>query len=88
MAHRRVQKKAWLLGVGLDNEDGHVRITRGENFHLFGGSHETHQSMQEKALKFNEKLKDRGKQLEDVSREELRDIAGEVGMAEGESPAS
>ena len=34
---RRI-KKALLLGFGLDNKDGHIRYTRGKNFHLFGGS--------------------------------------------------
>jgi hypothetical protein len=36
--------------------------------------------MTEKAIKINEKLKARGKQLEEVSREEFDDIAQEVGL--------
>ena len=76
----REQRKATLLGVGLDNEDGHVRVTHGENFHLVGGSQDTHASMQEKCLKFNEKLKGRGKQLEDLGRGEFLDLAGECEM--------
>ncbi|MBM4017007.1 MAG: hypothetical protein FJ288_01555 [Planctomycetes bacterium] len=76
------KKKAWLLGVGLDNKDEHVRITRGENFHLVGGSEDTHGTMQEKALKFNEKLKRRGRRLEDVSHEEFRDIAHDIGLSD------
>ena len=36
--------------------------------------------MTEKAIKINEKLKARGKQLEEVSREEFDDIAHEVGL--------
>ena len=39
--------KAGFLGVGLDNEDGHTRLTRGDNFVLYGGSDETHGRMQE-----------------------------------------
>ena len=76
------RKKAWLLGLGLDNEDGHLRITRGRNFHLVGGSQETHGTMQEKALKFNEKLKRRGRRLEDISRDEFRDIAHDIGLSD------
>ena len=53
---RKDRKSAVLLGIGLDGRDGHVRITRGENFHLLGGSPETHQAMQEKCIRFNEKL--------------------------------
>jgi len=36
--------------------------------------------MTEKALKINEKLADRGKRLENVSREEFEDIAHDVGL--------
>ena len=69
--------RAHLLGVGLDNDDGHVRITRGKNFHVLGGSDETHQSMQEKCVKFNEKLDQRGKQLGQLETTEFLDIAAE-----------
>jgi hypothetical protein len=80
------EKKALLLGVGLDNKDGHIRITRGENFHLVGGSEDTHGTMQEKALKFNEKLRERGQRLEDISREEFRDIAHDIGLSDKHLP--
>jgi hypothetical protein len=76
------KNKAWLLGLGLDNKDGHVRVTKGENFHLVGGSEETHGTMQEKAIKFNEKLKERGRHLEDISRDEFRDIAHQIGLSD------
>jgi hypothetical protein len=36
--------------------------------------------MTEKAIKINEKLKARGKQLENVSHDEFDDIAHEVGL--------
>jgi len=72
--------KAVLLGLGLDNKDGHVRYTKGPNFHLFGGSQETHEEMQEKAVRLNEELKKRSKRLEDVAPEEFRDIAQTIGL--------
>ena len=68
-----------MLGVGLDT-DGHKRLTTGPNFVLAGGTQETHEQMTEKAIKINEKLKERGKQLEQVSHEEFDDIAHEVGL--------
>ena len=71
--------KAVLLGVGLDS-DGHKRVTTGPNFALVGGSQETHEAMTEKAIKINEKLARRGKQLHEVSSEEFDDIAHEVGL--------
>jgi len=80
------QRRAWLLGIGHDNSDGHVRITWGENYRLFGGSEETHEVMQETAVKFNEKLRDRGKHLEDISKREFRDIAYEIGLSDKHLP--
>jgi hypothetical protein len=78
-APQKKKRKAIMLGVGLDT-DGHKRLTTGPNFALVGGSQETHEQMTEKAVKINEKLKARGKQLEEVSRNEFDDIAHEVGL--------
>ena len=73
------KKKAIMLGVGLDS-DGHKRVTTGENFALVGGTKDTHDQMTEKAVKINEKLKAKGKKLDDVSREEMDEIAHSVGL--------
>jgi hypothetical protein len=45
-----------ILGLGLDNDDGHRRITHTEEMVLVGGSAETHERMQETAIRFAEKL--------------------------------
>ena len=74
---RLSQKKA-ILGLGLDNAEGHSRYTKGPNFHLLGGSEETHERMQETAMKFNEKLKEREKTIDDISSREFFDIIDEV----------
>jgi hypothetical protein len=65
---------AHLLGVGLDNKDGHKRITAGEQFTLVGGSQETHERMTETVVKTFEDLKHRGKNLRTVEPKELGDI--------------
>lgn len=78
-AGQKKKRRAMMLGVGLDS-DGHKRITTGPNFALIGGSEETHEQMTEKAVKINEKLKTRGKELHEVSHEEFDDIAHEVGL--------
>jgi hypothetical protein len=75
--------RAIMLGVGLDS-DGHKRLTTGPNFALVGGSKDTHEHMTETAVKINEKLKAKGKQLEQVSREEFDDIAHDVGLKRAE----
>ncbi|MDP8214978.1 MAG: hypothetical protein RAO92_03305 [Candidatus Euphemobacter frigidus] len=72
--------RSLLLGLGFDCKDGHVRITRGVNFRLYGGSKDTHALMQEKAIKFNEQLKERGKTLDEISRVEFKDIAQNIGL--------
>ncbi len=76
---QRKPPKAVLLGIGLDS-DGHKRVTTGKNFALVGGTEETHGEMTEKAIKINERLDRRGKELHEVSREEFNDIAAEVGL--------
>jgi hypothetical protein len=84
-ASKKKIASALMLGVGLDS-DGHKRLTTGSNFALVGGSQETHDQMTEKAVKINEKLKARGRQLETVTREEFDDIAQEVGLKKAEPP--
>jgi len=71
--------QAHLLGLGLDNKDGHVRVTQGENFSIFSGSEETHDHMQRSCIKLNEKLARKGKRLEETSHEEVRDLLAEMG---------
>jgi hypothetical protein len=73
------RRKAIMVGLGLDS-DGHKRLTTGPNFLLLGGSQETHEVMTEKAIKINEKLAAKGKQLEQVTRAEFDDIAHSVGL--------
>jgi hypothetical protein len=65
---------AGLLGIGFDNEDGHKRITTGEQFAIVGGSEETHGRMTETVVKTFEELKQRGKQLQQVEPSELAEI--------------
>ena len=63
-----------ILGLGLDNEDGHKRITTGEQFVLFGGSDDTHGRMTEMMVKTFEELKRRHKRLEQCEPQEIADI--------------
>ena len=70
--------QAHLLGLGLDNSDGHLRVTQGDNFSVFSGSAETHERMQRTCIKLNEKLAHKGKRLGEASREEVRDLLAEL----------
>ena len=68
------ENKAHLLGLGLDNDDGHKRLTRAEKFSIVGGSQETHDRMTETLMKTIEHLKTKGKALEDTGKEELSEL--------------
>src|SRR5215813_15215429 len=63
-----------LIGLGLDNQDEHKRITKGEEFLLVGGSQETHERMQDVAIHVTEALKNKGKRLQDACVEEVVEL--------------
>ena len=67
-----------LLGLGLDNDDGHKRITTAEEFAILGGSAETHEKLTETAIKTFEELKHRGKKIREVETAELAEIVNKV----------
>jgi len=70
-------KNSHLIGLGLDNKDGHKRITRAEHFSIVGGSEETHGRMTETVIKTFETLDRRGKTLDSIENTELGDIIKE-----------
>jgi hypothetical protein len=67
-----------ILGVGTDGADGQTRITRTEEMVLVGGSRETHDRMQETAIRFAEGLEKRGKTLPEASVGEVLDLLREA----------
>lgn len=71
---RKKQANAHLLGVGLDHEDGHKRVTRADKFSIVGGSEETHGRMTETLVKTFEDLSRKGKALEETDKKELSEI--------------
>jgi hypothetical protein len=76
----REDRQSILLGIGLDG-DGHKRVTNGPDFLLVGGSEETHDVMQEQAIKIGEELDRRGQRLADIRcADEFRDLADRAGL--------
>jgi hypothetical protein len=63
-----------FLGVGTDSRDGHKRVTQSDHFVLLGGSAETHERMQDTALRFEEALKRTGKPLSEMAPEKALDL--------------
>ena len=81
MSNKQVQDNRRVVaffGLGLDNQDGHQRLTRSEHFLLLGGSAETHERMQDTAIKFNEALRRRGKELHEAPVDEVLEIFEEL----------
>ncbi|MFO0849224.1 MAG: hypothetical protein U0871_11815 [Gemmataceae bacterium] len=69
---------AGILGLGLDTDDGQKRVTRTDEMLLVGGSRDTHERMQETAIKFSEGLEKRGKTLPEASIREVIDLLREA----------
>ena len=74
MKKERPSEKAHLLGLGLDCEDGHKRITVADDFSILGGSEQTHERMTETVCKTFEDLEGKNKSLEEVEPQELSDL--------------
>lgn len=67
-----------ILGLGLDAEDGHRRVTQTDEMVLVGGSEPTHERMQETAIRFGEELEKRGKALPETTVREAMDLLREA----------
>jgi hypothetical protein len=63
-----------ILGIGLDNRDGHTRLTRAEQFTVAGGSEETHERITETLVKTVENLDRRGRTLSDADTREIAEL--------------
>jgi uncharacterized protein YjlB len=71
---RTVGSLKHLIGVGLDCDDGHNRITTSEDFSVFGGSDETHSKLSETFIKTSEQLSAKRKSIIEVTTEELAEL--------------
>jgi hypothetical protein len=67
-----------ILGVAFDGRDALRRITRTDDFLLVGGCEETHERMQETAIRFEESLEKRGKTLAETEVAEVIDLIREA----------
>ncbi len=76
MANRRAKNRQAprLLGLGLDNPDGHKRVTQGEGFLLAGGSEETHERMTGTVIRTVEDLGRKGRTLAEAEAREVIDL--------------
>jgi hypothetical protein len=72
---RQEEKNSFLLGIGFDNSDGHVRLTNGDDFHLVGGSEQTHQKMQDKVMELTEDMAKKGKAIKDIGPDDFKRVS-------------
>jgi hypothetical protein len=70
----RKREAGALLGLGLDGDDGHRRITKGGDFLLYGGSQETHERMTDIVMRMRERLKRTGRSFGQLSAREFEDL--------------
>ncbi len=68
------KKQGYLLGIGLDNKDGHKRLTKAEQFSIIGGSEETHGRMTETVMKTVEDLQRKSKTIASAEPQELAEL--------------
>lgn len=63
-----------LLGVGFDEDDGHIRITSGDKFDVLMGSDESHEYITKLIMKIEAELDERGLILDEMSPEKFNEI--------------
>jgi hypothetical protein len=78
------ERRNHLHGIGMPPRDGHTRITRGRDFTLSGGDHETHEHMQEVAIRTSEALKKKGTTLGEACPRQMMDAIREAEEKTGE----
>ena len=64
-----------ILGVGLDDDDGHRRVTKGDDFYLVGGSEKTHERLQDLVIRMSDTLKRQGRRFKDLNGTEIAELA-------------
>lgn len=69
---------AGLLGVGFDAEDGQIRITQANPYHVLMGSGETHEALQNICSRIDQAVKDSGRALNEYSPDEFMELVQEL----------
>lgn len=74
--------RAALIGLGLDAQDNHQRLTRGGQSLVLGGSAETHDELRETVLRMELELDRQGQRLGDLDPLELAELAWRIDSPE------
>lgn len=63
-----------LLGVGFDQDDGHIRITQADQYQVLMGSQASHQALQQICGKIEKTIQSSGRSLTDYSPDEFMEL--------------
>jgi len=63
-----------LLGVGFDQNDGHIRITQAENYKVLMGSNYSHQALQKICSRIERAVAESGRVFSDYTPEEFMEL--------------
>jgi hypothetical protein len=74
--------RAAIIGFGFDGHDSQNRLSTGDHCLLVGGSAETHAEMLETVLRLESELDRRGQRLDEVTPDELAEIAWRIDSPE------
>jgi len=77
-----------IIGFGLDNQDGHQRMTEADAYRLFDGSEKSHEEMQALCALLEETLQQRGSSLAQASRAEVESLVRELSDPDREGDKS
>lgn len=83
---RRSGGKGLIVGVRTDREEGHTRVSRGEDFVALGGDREAHEHLRETVAEISDEVKRRGRDLAELPREEFREILARALEKTGPAP--
>jgi hypothetical protein len=78
MSKANLKRIIRLLGVGFDSDDGHIRITTGNNYDVLMGSDESHEYIQQLIHKIEDALKAQGMTLEEFTPKEFTEFVQSV----------
>lgn len=76
------QKVAGILGLGLQDEAGHHRVSKGPFFHLMQGTEAGHEAMLALCLYVEKALDQDGRSLNDLTKQELIEIIQQMNAEE------
>ena len=78
MDRSKKDRMVGMLGLGMESEDGHIRISKGDHFKIVMGSEEAHEAMLKLCIEINKALEQEGRTLEELSREEFIELLGRI----------